>query len=42
MEVGEIIPFPVWVIQFPILTINFEPLGTNGRHFVKEVFRSEA
>ena len=37
-EVGEIIPFPVWIIPFPVLKINFEPLGTNERHFVKEVF----
>ena len=35
---GEIIPFPVWIIPFPVLKINFEPLGTNERHFVKEVF----
>ena len=35
---GEIIPFPVWIIPFPVLKIIFEPLGTNERHFVKEVF----
>ena len=38
---GEIIPFPVWIIPFPVLKINYEPLGTNGRHIVKEVFLSE-
>ena len=35
---GEIIPFPVWIIPFPVLKINFETLGTNEKHFVKEVF----
>ena len=34
---GEIIPFPVWIILFPVLKIDFEPLGTNEEHFVKEV-----
>ena len=38
---GEIIPFPVWIILFPVLKINFELLGSNGKHFVKEVFGSE-
>ena len=38
MEVGEIIPFPVWIISFPVLKIDFEPLGSNVKHFVKEVF----
>ena len=23
-EVGEIIPFPVWIIPFPVMKINFE------------------
>ena len=35
---GEIIPFPVWIILFPVLKINFELLGSNEKHFVKEVF----
>ena len=39
---GEIIPFPVWIIPFPVLKINFGPLGSNEKHFVKEVFSSEA
>ena len=39
---GEIIPFPVWVIPFPVLKIIFEPLGTNEKPFVKEVFWSWA
>ena len=39
---GEIIPFPVWIIQFPVLKINFEPLRSNEKYFVKEVFSSEA
>ena len=38
LEVGEIIPFPVWIIPFPVLKINFESLGTNEKNFVKEVF----
>ena len=38
----EKIPFPVWKIPFPVLKINFETLGTNEKHFVKEVFGSEA
>ena len=35
---GEIIPFPVWIILFSVLKINFETLGTNEKHFIKEVF----
>ena len=35
---GKIVPFPVLIIPFPVLKINYEPLGTNGKHFVKEVF----
>ena len=42
---GEIIPFPVLIIPFPVLKIpfpvlkiNFETLGSNEKHFVKEVF----
>ena len=35
---GEIIPFPVWIIPFPVLKINFEPLGSNDKHFVKKSF----
>ena len=38
LEVGEIIPFPVWIIPFPVLKINFETLGSNDKRFVKEVF----
>ena len=38
LEVGQIIPFPVWIIPFPVLKINFEPLRTNKKHFIKEVF----
>ena len=37
-EVGETIPFPVWIIPFPVLKIDFEPLRTNEKYFVKEVF----
>ena len=35
---GEIIPFPVWMIQFPVLKINFEPFGSYEKHFVKDFF----
>ena len=37
-QMGEIIPFPVWIIPFPVLKINFELLGTNVQDFVKEIF----
>ena len=39
---GEIIPFPVWIIPFPVLKNDFELLGSNEKHFVKGVFRSDA
>ena len=32
---GEIIPFLVWIIPFPVLKINFEPLKTNEKHFLQ-------
>ena len=32
---GEIIPFPVWMIPLPVLKINYELLGENDRHSVK-------
>ena len=38
LEVGEIIPFPVWLIPFPVLKIDFELMGSNEKHFEKEVF----
>ena len=38
MEVAEIIQFPVWMIPFPVLKINFEVLGRYGKDVVKEVF----
>ena len=31
---GEIIPFPVWIIPFSVSKIDFEPLGTNEKYFV--------
>ena len=40
--VGEIIPFRVWLIPFPVLKIIFELLGSNVEHFVIEVFFPEA
>ena len=49
LEVGQIIPFPVWIIpfpvwiiQFPVLKINFESIVTNDKCFIKEVFASKA
>ena len=35
---GEIIPFPVWVILFPVLKTNFELLGKYGENVVKKFF----
>ena len=35
---GEIIPFLVRIILFPILKINFELLGKNGKPLEKDVF----
>ena len=34
LEVGEIIPFPVWIIPFPDLKINFGLLDKNKKYFV--------
>ena len=31
LEVGEKIPFPVWIIPFPVLKINFKLLGSNEK-----------
>ena len=38
LEVGEIIPFLVWINAFPVSKIDFEPFGSNEKHFVKVVF----
>ena len=38
LELGEIIPFPVWIIPFPVLKINFETLGSNEKKFCKRSF----
>ena len=38
LEVGEIIPFPVWMISFPVLKTNLEPFVSNKKHFIKEIF----
>ena len=37
-QMGEIISFPVWMIPFPVLKINFELFGTNVQDFVKRNF----
>ena len=42
LKVREIIPFPVWIIQFPVLKIDFQSLWSNKKHLLKEVFWSEA
>ena len=38
LEVGEIIPFPVYITPFLVLKISFEHLDINEKHFVEEVF----
>ena len=38
LEVREIIPFPVWMIPFPVSKIYFKLLGSKEKHSVKEVF----
>ena len=37
-KVGEKIPFPVWIIPFPIFKTSFELVDKIDKHFVKEVF----
>ena len=32
------IPFPVYIIPFPVLKIDSKPLGRHKTDFVKEVF----
>ena len=39
---GDITPFPVWIIPFSVLKFHFETLGTNEKDFVKAAFSSEA
>ena len=34
LEVSEIFPFPVRIIPFPVLKINFETFGSKEKHFV--------
>ena len=36
-EIGEIIPFPVWIIRFPIFKTSFKLVDKIEKHFVKEV-----
>ena len=38
LEVGEIIPFSVLIIPFPVFKINIETLESNEKSFEKEVF----
>ena len=37
-EIGEIIPFPVWIIPFPVFKTRFKLVDKILKHFVKEVF----
>jgi len=37
-EVEEIIPFPVWIIPFPVFKTSFGLIGKSKKHFVKETF----
>ena len=37
-EIREIIPFPVWIIPFPIFKTSFKLVDKIEKHFVKEVF----
>jgi len=37
-EIGEIIPFPVWIIPFPVFKTSFKLIDKILKYFVKEVF----
>ena len=37
MEVGKIIPFPVWMISFFVLKINFEFFGRYGELVLRKL-----
>ena len=37
-KVGEIIPFPVWIIPFPVFKYSFGFVFKSWKLFVKEVF----
>ena len=41
IEVGKIIPFDVYMIQFPVLESYLYVLIKNEKHFIKEVIWSE-
>ena len=36
LRVVKIIPFPVWIIPYPVLKIKFEPLGPNENSMKKK------
>ena len=36
--IGRKKPFPVWLILFPVLKINFALLGITEKLFLKEIF----
>ena len=37
-EIGEKIPFPGWIIPFPIFELSFKLIDKIEKDFVKEVF----
>ena len=37
-EVGEIIPFPVLIIPFPVSKTSFKVVSKIQKHYVKEAF----
>ena len=37
-EIGELIPFRVWIFPFPVFKTSSGLIGKNEKHFVKEVF----
>ena len=38
LEVGRMIPFSVWIIPFPVMKINVQPLGSYENDVEKEFF----
>ena len=38
LEIGEIIPFPVWITPFPVFKTRFELVSKIKKHNEKEVF----
>ena len=36
LEIGEIFPFPVWIITFPVCKTRFGLLSKDGKYVVKK------